>query len=509
MASAATPIVGEGSSFAQPEVSQWVSDVSQAPYNLPINFTGSSSSNGRFEFANQTVDFAVSDIPYQPQPFDTKSPTFPFDYIPVTAGGLAFMYHINGLSGTLQLSSYSACAIMTGGVAFWDDPIIKADNPGLSLPHLAVHPVTRSDLAGTNFVFQEYCIHEQPALWAAFVTSPAIRSLSCQVSDLSATSPRSDWPCFPSAIPVSGSTTAADTVANPDNNGYITAVETAYALERNTPVASVKNASGVYTQPTATGVASALAYATQQPDGVHVLNFDGTGPKVYNPSTYSYLLTPTTGWNSAKGATMSNFVNYALTLGQQKAPEIGYASLGLALEQYGVNTVKAEVPGAVSPTPAEQAAYACGDFTVAEVQAGDSQPAGCGSSNTTQTTTPSGGAGATTTPASGNKGAGTAGTTATSATASKGTAGTSATSVANSRGAVGNTGGGATTSGTTGSSGSSGAVDPGVSLAGTSTPLASTGINPLPFSVIGVVLVSIGWIGRRRWTRGRMAGRAQ
>ncbi len=338
-ASAATSIVGEGSSFAQPEVSQWVSDVAQAPYNVPIDYTGSSSSNGRFEFANQTVDFAVSDIPYQPQPFDTKSPTFKFDYIPVTAGGLAFMYHISGLSSTLQLSSYSACAIMSGGVAFWDDPIIKADNPGVSLPHVAVHPVTRSDLAGTNFVLQEYCIHLQPALWSAFVTSPAIRGLNGQVSDLSATSPRSDWPLFPSAIPVNGSTTAADTVANPNNNGYITAVETAYALERKTPVASVKNASGVYTQPTATGVASALAYAAQQPDGVHVLNFDGTGPKVYNPSTYSYLLTPTTGWNPAKGATMSNFVNYALdpwtTEGSRDRLRISGSVTGAVRHQYG------------------------------------------------------------------------------------------------------------------------------------------------------------------------------
>jgi phosphate transport system substrate-binding protein len=323
------------------------------------------------------------------------------------------------------------------------------------------------------------------------VTSPAIRGLNGQVSDLSATSPRSDWPLFPAAIPVNGSTTAADTVSNPNNNGYITAVETAYALERKSPVASVKNASGAYTQPTATGVASALAYATQQPDGVHVLNFDGAGPKVYNPSTYSYLLTPTTGWDPAKGATMSNFVNYALTLGQQKAPEIGYASLGLSLEQFGVNTVKADVPGAVSPSAAEQSAYSCGDFTVAEVQAGASSPT-CGTTNPNNTSTPGG------TAATGGAGATTAGT------GSKGSAGTSVTvEGATAKGVVVTSGG----SGATGSS--STGVSPGVSLAGTSTPLASTGINPLPFSVAGVLLVCVGWIGRRRWTRSRTAGRTQ
>jgi len=35
-----------------------------------------------------------------------------------------------------------------------------------------------------------------------------------------------------------------------------------------------------------------------------------------NPSTFPYLLAPITGWSSAKGQTMSAFVDYALTLGQ-------------------------------------------------------------------------------------------------------------------------------------------------------------------------------------------------
>jgi ABC-type phosphate transport system substrate-binding protein len=493
---AATPIIGEGSSFAGPEVSQWVSDVGQSPYSLPVSYTSSSSGDGRFSFANQTVDFGVSDIPFQPYPFDTKSPTFAFDYIPVTAGGLAFMYHITGLSTTLQLSSYSACAIMTGGVAYWDDPIIQADNPGVSLPHVAVHPVTRSDLAGTNFVLQEYCLHEQPALWAAFVNSPAIRGLEGQVSDLSATAPRSDWPLFPTAIPVSGSTTAAQTVADPDNNGYITAVETAYAIEDHTPVASVKNASGIYAQPSALNVASALAYATQQPDGIHVLNFDGSGPHVYNPSTYSYLLTPTTGWNSGKGATLSAFVNYALTLGQQKAPEIGYASLGLSLEQYGVNTVQADVPGAVAPTADEKSAYACGDFTPAEVQAGATAPT-CGTTNPNNSSQPGGSAttGATA-PVTVTKSAAGAAVTTKSAAAG---ASTSA------KGNVEEAGGPANTSGSADGSG----ADPGVTLAGASAPLASTGVNPLPIIGIGILLLSIGWVGRRRVARMRTGGRAR
>ena len=144
----------------------------------------------------------------------------------------------------------------------------------------------------------------------------------------------------------------------------------------------MKNASGQYTAPTPVDVASALAYATQQPNGTHQLNFNGVGPHVYNPSTYSYLLTPTTGWSPAKGETMSQFVNYVLTLGQQAAPTFGYASLGLSLEQYGINAVTTNVPGAVAPTAAEKAAYSCGDLTPSEVAAGQTTPT-CGMVNQT------------------------------------------------------------------------------------------------------------------------------
>ena len=92
------------------------------------------------------------------------------------------------------------------------------------------------------------------------------------------------------------------------NPGAIGAVQVKYATDLgfgpSTPahgVASVLNASGKYTQPTPVDVASALAYATQLPNGTHQLNFSGVGPNVYNPSTYSYLLAKTTGWRPGQG----------------------------------------------------------------------------------------------------------------------------------------------------------------------------------------------------------------
>ena len=116
-----------------------------APYNLSINWAPSNSGTGRYEFTNQTTDFAVSDIGYVGNT-DTTPPSFPFNFIPITAGGIAFMYNIPGLSKQLQLSSYSACGLLTGAITNWNNQYIAADNPGVSLPNLPVKSRDRERL---------------------------------------------------------------------------------------------------------------------------------------------------------------------------------------------------------------------------------------------------------------------------------------------------------------------------------------------------------------------------
>ncbi len=480
----AAPISGTGSSFASPAIDTWVNATHNAPYSLSINWAPSNSGTGRYEFTNQTTDFAVSDIGYVGNT-DTTPPSFPFNFIPITAGGIAFMYNIPGLSKQLQLSSYSACGLLTGGITNWNSQYIAADNPGVSLPNLPVKPVTESDSAGTNYVLEEWCIDEQPALWAAFVHQQETQSGGpTDGVAISATSPNSNWPGVAGGLDDQSTTAVASDVAN--NQGGIGAVQVKYAQDAGfygsnwaQNVALVKNASGDYTSPSPVDVASALAYATQLPNGTHQLDFGGIGPHVYNPSTYSYLLTPTTGWSPSKGDTLSQYVNYALTLGQQTAPSFGYASLGLSLEQYGVKTVQANVPGAVAPTAAESQAYSCGDLTPTEVQAGQTTPT-CGVLNT----------GATQATAGANAGTAAGGASVTAASKAAGAGGAGAS------GAGGSGGGG---------SGSGSGADPGVALTGAPS-MAGTGIDAFPLVILGVSLFLVGFVGRRRVLKRRLDG---
>jgi LPXTG-motif cell wall-anchored protein len=481
----AVSIAGNGSSFASPAVTHWADQVGQAPYSITVSYTPSSSGQGRYEFTNGTVDYAVSDTGYVDSSVGTTPPSFPFEFIPITAAGVAFMYNIPGLTQTLQLSSYTACLLLTGQIKNWDDPALKQNgaNAGVTLPNLPVLPVTESDPAGTNFVLEEYCIAEQPAVWTQYAKNMGALGAPPSGVPISATTPGSNWEAPGNGYDEQSTSAVTSNVAN--NAGAIGAVQVNYANDSGftganpaKAVAAVQNTTGKFTLPTPVNVASALAYATQLSNGTHQLNFNGAGPNVYNPSTYSYLLTPTKGWSPSKGATMSQFVNYVLTLGQQLAPKFGYATLGLSLERYGIDQVIANVPGAVDPTAAESAAYACGDLTPTEVQAGQTTPT-CGVTNGTPPPPPPGAANVAT--VNGNAAAGKAAAAGTS------------------------TGGGASgAGGAGGGAGSAGGADPSVSLS--STALPATGSNPRPLVVIGVVLLGAGWIGRRRLQSHRRTG---
>jgi phosphate transport system substrate-binding protein len=380
-ADGATPatINGDGSPYSAPAVTAWLSAVAQPPYSLPITYTVSNSIEARYEFTEGTYDFAISETGYVD---GATPPSFPYAFIPLVGTGIAFMYHIPGLSQTLQLTSYTACLAMTGQVTDWDDPVFHENgaNAGVTLPDLPIVPVTESDPEGINLTMEQYCIDEQPAVWAQYAQNMEALGVPPSGVPISATTAGANWEAPGNGYDEQSTSAVASNVAS--DGGAIGFVEENYAADEgfsgSSPaqgVSAVENASGDFTLPTPLDATSALAYATTQSDGLVQFNFDGLGPNVYNPSTVSYLLTPTTGWSSSKGDTMSQFVDFALTLGQQEAPKFGYASLGQNLEQDGLGTAQEDIPGAVPETAAELAVC---DLTISEVQAGETTPT-CGS----------------------------------------------------------------------------------------------------------------------------------
>ncbi len=354
---ASPAINGGGSGFAALEIDQWRADTAPNPFNLNVNYVAQGSSFGRAQFTAGTFDFGASDIQYVAS---ENKPPKPFVYVPVSAGGVAFMYNLSDSSGNqvtnLRLTRREACKIFTGLITKWNDPELVQTNPSFASFNRSIKPVIRNDGAGESFVFSEFCIAAAPDIWHAFIAqqhaSPDSPNL---LPDFLAGLPVSNWPqsswgpnndVNPISIPFADGT--ANYVADPSGGAdAITYVAAGYAKVRNAPVASVQNAAGVFTQPDEGNVTVALGYATPRGNGTFQLAYNGADPRAYFPSTYSYVLAPAVGSGFAtdKGAALAQFLCYAVSEGQVIAPQLRYARLSSALVNIAIDAIT-KIPGA-------------------------------------------------------------------------------------------------------------------------------------------------------------------
>jgi len=351
-----TPIAGAGSTWAENAVDEWRRAVNQ--YGMRISYAGTGSSDGRRQFLSGTVDFAVSDIPFQTHPTDGSAAERPgagsYAYMPIVAGGTVFMYHltVNGKRVTnLRLSGDNVTKIFTGAIKTWDDPAIKADNPGLQLPHRPVVPVVRSDGSGSTAQFTMWMANQHKALWQAYCNKVG-RSGACGQT--------SYYPTVSGMIAQSGDLGVAGYVAQNYGEGAIGYVNYSYALNAHYPVAKVLNHAGYYTEPTPQNVAVSLLkakintnkdspdYLTQQLDGVYT----DSDRRNYPLSSYSYMILPLKvqgTFTKAKGKTLGAFSYYFMCQGQQQAPQLGYSPLPINLVRAGFDQIR-RIPGVQTQT---------------------------------------------------------------------------------------------------------------------------------------------------------------
>ncbi len=353
-ASAAGPtITGGGSSFAALEIDQWRADVARNPYNLSINYQSLGSTFGRLQYVAGTLNFGASDIPFQPG--ELSGPRTNFAYVPVSAGGIGFMYNLQDSSGRkvtdLKLTRRAACRIFSEPGIKWNDPEIVAQNPRLAGVNREIRPIVRQDGSGTSYVTSQFCIAVAKDVWNAFIDRLQKTNPGGLSPLFTGGKPVSNWPTgfgrVSSALAADG---VANAVADPVNGkDAITYNEAGFAKERGLPNASVQNASGRFTAPDEEAVTVALGYASPNmgaggEDGTFSLNYTGSDPRSYFPSTYSYVIAQTGGFPADKGLVLSRFLCYAVTKGQEIAVPLQYARLSSVLVDLSLRQI-AKIPG--------------------------------------------------------------------------------------------------------------------------------------------------------------------
>lgn len=411
-----TPVTGSGSTWSQNALDQWRRNV-KSNYGMTVNYSGTGSTQGRRDFLDGTVDFAVSEIPFQGTTVEQNGfpevPKYKYAYMPIVAGGTSFMYNlkINGRQVTnLRLSGEVVAKIFTGGITMWNDPAIQADNPGLQMPARQIVPVVRSDGSGTTAQFTQWLSKSYGDIWNAYCKQVG-RSTPCGLT--------SYYPTIAGMQSKSGSNGVAGYVKQSYAEGAITYVEYSYAMNEGFPVVKLLNKAGYYVEPTASSVAVALLKArindnTSSPDYLtQILDdvYNDTDPRTYPLSSYSYMILPMEVFGTftqEKGRTLSQFGKYFLCEGQQSADQLGYSPLPMNLVLAGLEQVK-RIPGAgdinVDINACNNPTFRPGDDPSKNLLAQEApQPAPCDKQGPTQCTKGTAGAKDTDTPVSNNGG---------------------------------------------------------------------------------------------------------
>jgi phosphate transport system substrate-binding protein len=349
-----TRIEGSGSSWAAYAIGTWVADV-QAQ-GMEVVFTSTGSAQGRKDFALQSSDFGVSDIGFQgvdplTKDLDTNQGR-PFAYLPIAAGGTSIIYNLKSAGkriDNLRLSGDTLTRIFTNKITMWNDPLIAADNPGLTLPATVIVPVVHGEGSGSSAQFTRYMAKQYSDLWRAYAPETFVRGgVDAGQAEIFPINGKTQM------IAQNGSDQVINYITSSSGDGTIGYDEYSYALGKQWPVARILNTAGYYTMPSQYNVAVALTaaqidldptsptYLLQNLDNVYSLG----DPRVYPISSYSYMILPTgskaEGENrvsSSKRQTLADFLFHSICQGQGEIGNIGYSSLPVNLVTAGFQQI--------------------------------------------------------------------------------------------------------------------------------------------------------------------------
>jgi phosphate transport system substrate-binding protein len=300
--SGADTITGAGSTFVAPLVSLWQADYGQKT-GVQIAYSPVGSGAGIAAVTARQVDFGASDAPLSPDQFSACNGCV---QIPWALSATAVIYNLSGVPNNLHLTGAVLARIYLGQVKKWNDPAIKALNPGVSLPATDITPVYRSDNSGTSYNFTDY-LSTVGGDWKSKIGRGV----------------NANWPAGQGG---KGSSGVAGVVSN--TQGAIGYVDVAYALKNRLKFAAIRNNSGAYTTPGLRGINAAAATVKTVPatGELHIVNPPKGGRLAYPHSTLTYVILPA---KSDKAAQLRRFVFYAVspTQGQKLGPKLLFAPL--------------------------------------------------------------------------------------------------------------------------------------------------------------------------------------
>ena len=304
-------INGAGATFPFPLIDTWRVEYQTVKPEVSINYQSIGSGGGIKQFTEKTVDFGATDAPLTIEEAQRAPGAV---HIPETIGSVVAAYNLP-VEG-LKLTGPILADIYLGKITKWNDPKIQSINSGMSLPAEDIVVVQRSDGSGTTFVWTDYLSNVSSTFEQQIGKGKSVQ--------------------WPGGVGAPGNEGVANSInTTPNAIGY---VELAYATTTGMKHAAIQNQAGNFIPASINSTEAAVAaYAPSLPTGdqpwTNVTLVNAPGADSYPIASFSYLLlykeltTNPSLKDQNKAQNLVDFINWAVTDGQQFAPDLAYVPL--------------------------------------------------------------------------------------------------------------------------------------------------------------------------------------
>lgn len=307
-------INGAGATFPAPIYQKWFDEYTKVDPSVRFNYQPIGSGGGQKQILSETVDFGASDGPMSDENL-AKAPR-KLLHIPTVAGAVVLIYNVPG-EPKLKLDGPTLADVFLGKVTKWNDPRLVQLNPDVTLPDADIVVAHRSDGSGTSYIFTDY-----------------LSSVSEDWADQVGKGTSVDWPV---GLGAKGNPGVAGLVKQtPGAIGY---VELIYAHQNKLPFADMKNAAGNFITASLESVTAALATA-EIPDDFRFSMVNPPGEDAYPIAGATWLLVYQRQENPEKGPKLVEFLNWAITEGEDMAATLDYAPLPDSVQERVLERIK-------------------------------------------------------------------------------------------------------------------------------------------------------------------------
>ena len=300
-----TTIVGAGATFPYPIYSAWFAEYAKLRPDVDISYQSIGSGAGIKQLTDQFVFFGASDAPMIEE--ELLAAPARIVHIPTVVGAVVPVYNVPGLPRALKFSGPLLAEIFLGRVTNWNDPAIARLNEGVALPPLEISPVFRADSSGTTFVWGDFLSKVSPE-WRRLVGANRVSTL-------------------PVGLSAKGGSEGVSAIIR-QTRGAIGYVEFTYATRNGLEIGLVQNGEGEFVRASIESMSAAAgAAARSMPRDLRVSITNAPGKGAYPVASFTWLLLYERPGDRRRGRMMVDFIKWALTEGQTRAPALGYAPL--------------------------------------------------------------------------------------------------------------------------------------------------------------------------------------